>query len=62
MPYDLNGIVEMFCAPQCFEIYISEKVWDDIVKGFKATTKKLAFFITEDDKGHSTLGVTYICK
>lgn len=60
--WTLNGIIEMFCAPQCFEIFMHEEELEDIVKGFKTTHKKLGFFITHDEKGHRTIGMMYIRK
>lgn len=47
----LNAMIEMFCAPYCFEASISERALDGIVKGFTTTRKKFVLSISENEEG-----------
>lgn len=56
----LNAMIEMFCAPHCFETGISEKGLEGIVKGFTTTRKKFGLAIVENEKGLADLEMMYI--
>lgn len=56
----LNAMIEMFCAPHCFETGISEKGLESIVKGFTTTRKKFGLAIVENEKGLTDLEMMYI--
>jgi trimethylamine:corrinoid methyltransferase-like protein len=56
----LNAMIEMFCAPHCFEADISEQDLESIIKGFTTTRKKFGLTVAENEKGLARLEMMYI--